>query len=417
MKLGDVANEGAVKYGKPLDGVRILSIEQMQALPYATQLLARLGADVVKVEQPGAGESGRGSNPAMIDPNGQRAGATFLRNNLDKRSITVDLKHPKGKELILALAPHYDVFAENFKGGTMKRLGLDYDTIAPLAPRTIYLSVSGFGNMAPSPYDGWGAYAPIVEAMSGIYEYKSGPDAPPVPAPVGALGDISSAIFGVIGVLAALAHRERTGEGQYVDIAMFDSVVAMTDLVTNFWSMGVRPGPNGTGSALIMNGFLASDGYFLLQVGREHQFERLAKLTGHEEWLTDPRFATRQGWVDHLEDTIRPAIEGWAANMTKLEAATIMNSSGLVAGPSFSAPEVIADPHVAARNMLVEMPRTDGVPEPVLIPGNPVKMSKVAEGPETRVPWVGEHTDSVLESDLGLSASEVAALREEGVVG
>ena len=130
MKLGDIANAEALKYGKPLDGVRILAIEQMQALPYGTQLLARLGADVVKVEQPGAGESGRGSLPAMIDPDGQRAGATFLRNNLDKRSITRRPQAPEGPELILALAPHYDVFAENFKGGTMKRLGLGYETIA-----------------------------------------------------------------------------------------------------------------------------------------------------------------------------------------------------------------------------------------------------------------------------------------------
>jgi formyl-CoA transferase len=414
MKLGDVANAEALKYGKPLDGVRILAVEQMQALPYGTQLLARLGADVVKVEAPGSGESGRGSLPAMIDPNGQRAGATFLRNNLDKRSITVDLKHPKGRELILALAPHYDVFAENFKGGTMKRLGLDYETVAAVAPRTIYLSVSGFGNLAPSPYDGWGAYAPIVEAMSGIYEFKWGPDQPPVPAPMGALGDISSAIFGVIGVLSALLHRERTGEGQYVDIAMLDSVVSMTDLVTNFWSMGAR----GTlGGALIMTGFRASDGYFLLQVGREHQFERLAKLIGQEGWLSDPRFATREGWVEHLETVIRPAIESWAADKTKLEAATVMNSNGLVAGPSFSAPEVIADPHVAARNMLVEIPRTDDVPDPVLVPGNPVKMSKVAEGPETRTPWIGEHTDDVLAADLGLSTDEIATLRDEGAIG
>jgi formyl-CoA transferase len=413
MKLGDVANAEALKYGKPLDGVRILAVEQMQALPYGTQLLARLGADVVKVEAPGSGESGRGSLPAMIDPNGQRAGATFLRNNLDKRSITVDLKHPKGRELILALAPHYDVFCENFKGGTMKRLGLDYEAVAAVAPRTIYLSVSGFGNMAPSPYDGWGAYAPIVEAMSGIYAFKWG-DEPPVPAPMGALGDISSAVFGVIGVLAALLHRERTGEGQYVDIAMLDAVVSMTDLVTNFWSMGAR----GTlGGALIMTGFRANDGYFLLQVGREHQFERLAKLIGQEDWLTDPRFATREGWVEHLETVIRPAIEGWAADKTKLEAATIMNSNGLVAGPSFTPPEVIDDPHVAARNMLVEIPRTDDVPDPVLVPGNPVKMSKVAEGPETRTPWIGEHTDDVLAADLGLSADEIAALRDEGAIG
>ncbi len=196
---------------------------------------------------------------------------------------------------------------------------------------------------------------------------------------------------------------------------MLDSVVAMTDLVTNFWSMGVRPG--GLGGALIMDGFKASDGYLILQVGREHQFERLAKLIGHDDWLTDPRFETRQGWVTHLDDTIRPAIERWAADKTKLEAATIMNSSGLVAGPSFSAPEVIADPHVAARHMLVELPRTDDVPDPVLIQGNPVKMSKVAEGPETRVPWIGEHTAEVLAADLGLSDVEIKTLRDEGVVG
>ncbi|MFA5882794.1 MAG: CaiB/BaiF CoA-transferase family protein [Acidimicrobiia bacterium] len=414
MRLGDIANAEAQKYGKPLDGIRVLAIEQMQALPYATQMLARFGADVVKVEAPGDGESGRGSQPAMTTPDGKRSGATFLRNNLDKRSITVNLKHPKGKELILALAPLYDVVAENFKGGTMKRLGLDYEAVAAVAPRTIYLSVSGFGNMAPSPYDGWGAYAPIVEAMSGIYDYKWG-DQPPVAAPVGALGDISSAIFGVIGVMAALIHRDRTGEGQYVDVAMFDSMVAMTDLVTNFWSMGMREG--GRGGALIMDGFRANNGYFVLQVAREHQFERLAKVIGQEGWLTDPRFATRQGWADHLEDTIRPAIEGWAADKTKLEAATVLNSNGLVAGPSFTAPEVIADPHVKSHNMLVEMPRVDDVPEPVLIPGNPVKMSKVSEGPETRVPWVGEHTDGVLAADLGLSEAEVAALRDEGVVG
>jgi formyl-CoA transferase len=414
MKLGDVANPAAQAHGKPLDGVRILAVEQMQALPFATQMLARFGADVVKVEQPGAGESGRASMPAMTTPDGKRAGATFLRNNLDKRSITVNLKHPKGVELVLALAPHYDVFAENFKSGAMRKMGLGYESVSAVAPRTVYLSVSGFGNLVETPYAGWGAYAPIVEAMSGIYDYKWG-DEPPVTAPVGALGDISSAIFGVVGVLAALMHRDRTGEGQYVDVAMFDSVVAMTDLVTNFWSMGMREG--GRGGSLIMDGFRARDGFFVLQVGREHQFERLAQVIGHEEWLTDPRFSTRAGWVTHLDDTIRPAIETWAAGMTKLEAATVLNTNGLVAGPSFTAPEVIADPHLGARNMLVEVPRTDDEPDPVLVPGNPVKLSKVAEGPETTPPMVGEHTDAVLAADLGLDAAEIAALREDGVIG
>jgi formyl-CoA transferase len=414
MKLGDVANADAERYGKPLDGIRILAAEQMQALPFGTQLLARLGAEVVKVEQPGDGESGRGALPAMTDPTGHRAGATFLRNNLSKRSVAIDLKAPAGRDLFLDLAGHFDVVAENFKPGTLARMGLGYDDLAARYPRLIYVSVSGFGNTVASPYDSWAAYAPIVEAMSGIYSFKQPPDQPPVVGPVGALGDISSAMFAVIGTLAALRARDQTGEGQYVDVAMLDAVVAMTDLVTNFWSMGLRPG--GLGPLLIMDGFRAHDGWFVVQVGREHQFERLAKMIGEPGWLDDPRFATREGWRVHLEDVIRPAIEGWAAGKTKLEAARELNQAGIAAGPVNTAPDVIDDPHVAARHMLVEVPRTDGEP-PYLMPGNPVKLTKVAEGPETRVPWVGEHTDEVLRAELGLDDTALARLRADGAIG
>jgi len=414
MKLGDVANADAERYGKPLDGVRILAAEQMQALPFGTQLLARLGAEVVKVEQPGDGESGRGALPAMTDPTGHRAGATFLRNNLSKRSVAIDLKAPAGRDLFLDLAGRFDVVAENFKPGTMARMGLGYEDLATRYPRLIYVSVSGFGNTVASPYDSWAAYAPIVEAMSGIYSFKQPPDQPPVVAPVGALGDISSAMFAVIGTLAALRARDQTGEGQYVDVAMLDAVVAMTDLVTNFWSMGLRPG--GLGPLLIMDGFRAQDGWFVVQVGREHQFERLAKMIDEPGWLDDPRFATREGWRVHLEDVIRPAIEAWAAGKTKLEAARELNEAGIAAGPVNTAPDVIDDPHVAARHMLVEVPRTDGEP-PYLMPGNPVKLTKVAEGPETRVPWVGEHTDDLLRAELGLDDAALARLRVDGVIG
>ena len=414
MKLGDVANADAERYGKPLDGIRILAAEQMQALPFGTQLLARLGAEVVKVEQPGDGESGRGALPAMTDPTGHRAGATFLRNNLSKRSVAIDLKAPTGRDLFLDLAGHYDVVAENFKPGTMARMGLGYEDLAARYPRLIYVSVSGFGNTVASPYDSWAAYAPIVEAMSGIYAFKQPPDQPPVVGPVGALGDISSAMFAVIGTLAALRARDETGEGQYVDVAMLDAVVAMTDLVTNFWSMGLRPG--GLGPLLIMDGFRSKDGWFVVQVGREHQFERLAKMINEPGWLDDPRFETREGWRVHLEDVIRPAIEAWAAGKTKLEAARELNEAGIAAGPVNAAPDVIDDPHVAARHMLVEVPRTDGEP-PYLMPGNPVKLTKVAEGPETRVPWIGEHTDEVLRSELGLDEAALAVLHADGVIG
>ena len=412
MQLGDIANEGAVGNGKPLDGVRVLALEQMQSLPYATQLLARLGAEVVKVEPPKGGDSGRASLPAMTDPEGRRVGATFLRNNLDKRSICVDLKHPEGRQVILDLAPRFDVVAENFKAGTLDRLGLGWADISAVAPRSVYLSVSGFGSTG-SPYDRWPAYAPIAEAMSGIYEFKRQGDAPPLVAPMGGLGDIGSGLFAVIGVLAALRHRDATGVGQKVDIAMLDALVAITDIVPNFWSMGLR---NGDLGPLIMHGFRAADGWFIIQVGRENHFAKLVEAIGHPEWATDERFAERQGWIDHLDTVLRPAIEAWASTRTKVQACDDLAALGVAAGPCFSDDEMVHDEHVAARHMLVEVPRTDGVEQPVLVPGNPVKLSAVAEGPETRVPWLGEHTDQVLAAELGADAARLAHLRDAGAI-
>jgi formyl-CoA transferase len=397
----------------PLAGVRILALEQMQALPFATQLLGRLGADVIKVEPPNGGDSGRASLPAMTDGLGRRVGATFLRNNLGKRSICVNLKDPRGAELVRRLAVKFDVIAENGKPGAMDRLGVGYQDIAAAHPAAIYVSVSGFGNTVPTPYREWPAYAPIVEAMSGIYEMKRVGDAPPLVAPVGALGDISAALFATIGILAALRHRTLTGRGQYVDVAMFDSVVAMTDIVANFWSMGLHGGNLGP---LIMTGFRAKDGWFVLQVGREAHFAKLVTLIGHPEWTDDPAFATRQGWVDHLEDRLRPAIEGWAAAMTKLAACQALGAAGLAAGPCFSDEEVVSDPHLAARSMLVELPRSDGVEQPVLIPGNPVRLSGVSAPAEQRPPWLGEHTADVLAQELGLVPHEITTLRAAGVI-
>jgi formyl-CoA transferase len=412
VKLGEIANVEAAGHRKPLAGVRVLALEQMQSLPWATQLLARLGADVVKVEHPNGGDSGRGSLPAMTDPEGRRVGATFLRNNLSKRSICVDLKHPEGRQLVLDLAHRFDVVAENFKAGTLDRLGLGWDDIHAASPRTVYLSVSGFG-ASGSPYDRWPAYAPIAEAMSGIYEFKRQGDQPPLVAPMGGLGDIGSGLFAVIGVLAALRQREATGRGQRVDIAMLDALVAICDIVPNFWSMGLR---NGDLGPLIMHGFRASDGWFIIQVGREQHFAKLVEAIGHPEWATDPRFAERQGWIDHLDDVLRPAIEGWASTRTKVQACDDLAAVGVASGPCFSDEEVVADEHVAARHMLVEVPRTDGVAQPVLVPGNPVKLSDMAEGPEHRVPWLGEHTDELLAEELGLDADRIEALRSAGAI-
>ena len=350
MRLGDVANPEAARWGKPLDGIRVLALEQMQALPYATQLMGRLGAEVVKIEAPGSGDLGRSAMPAMTDPDGRSVGATFMRNNLSKRSVVLDLKQPAGRDLVLRLAPRFDVVAENFRAGAAERLGLAYADVAAVHDTVVYLSISGFGrpvgDLGPSPYDGWPALASIVEAMSGAYEFKRPEGQPPIGSPMGGLGDIVTALFAVIGTLAGLRQRDRTGQAQQVDVAMLDAMVAVLDVVPNFWSMGM---PIGTPWPGILHGFRARDGWFMLQVLRAHQWPDLAKAIGKPEWADDARFATPQGWLDHLESDIRPALESWASTKSKREACDALNAAGLVAGPVATDSEVVADPHLAAR--------------------------------------------------------------------
>lgn len=414
MRLGETVNEQDPDQPQPLSGVRILAAEQMAALPFATQLLARLGAEVVKVEHPTMGDSGRGSVPFVEDPQGRKVGATFLRNNFNKRSVALDLKAPEGVELFLDLAENFDIVCENFKAGTADRLGIGYDAVSARNPGVVYLSVSGFGNDPASPYIHRAAYAAIVEGMSGIYEYKRRPGRRPMANPVGALGDISSALFGVIGILAALRHRDLTGKGQYIDIAMLDATMAMTDIVSNFYSMGI---PDEASSGVgIVETFSAGTGNFVLQIVREHHFEKVAEMTDNREWLDDPRFASRAGWQEHFDSIIRPGIERWAADKTNREAVVILAAEGIAAGESNSSKEIVEDEHVAVRHMLVEVPRDDGG-DPVLVPGNPIKMSRTAEGPETRFPWLGEHTDEVLAAELGLDEARLADLRSRGVTG
>ncbi len=248
MKLGEIANEGAVGYGKPLEGIRVLAAEQMQALPYATQLLARLGAEVVKVEHPTTGESGRGSSPFMVDPEGRRVGATYLRNNFNKRSVGLDLKAPEGRELFLDLVPHFDVVAENFKAGTLDRLGLGYDVIAERHPSVIHVSLSGFGN--DSPYRDWAAYASIVEAMSGIYAYKT-PDGPPTTIPVGALGDISGA-----------TREDNEWDGTFEDEGIITTDAAR---VTSLWYRWLAP-TNGLAQIKVFDNYSGATNHFIYGV-------------------------------------------------------------------------------------------------------------------------------------------------------
>ncbi len=416
MELGETRSAKGPPGGRPLDGVRVLAVEQMQALPFATQLLAHLGADVVKIEHPEHGESGRGSRPQITDTDGRRVGATYLRNNLSKRSLALDLKHAEGRALFERLVPRFDVVAENFTPGTMQRLGLGYEALSALHPRLVYLSISGFGHLAPTPYAHWPAYAPIAEAMAGLYEPLREADRPPPVVVAGALGDNASALYAVIGLLAALRQRDATGHGQQVDIAMFDAMLAMTDMVPFMWSLGEPPSAATSKRTGLVNAFRARDGYFVIAVFRDHQMEQLATLVGCEGWLRDERLATREGWAAHSDGLIRDGLEAWARDKTKLEAAEALCAAGIPAGPSNTAPDLHADPHVRARDMLIEMPHP-GTERPMLVVGNPVKLSGAADGPATRFPSLGEHTDVLLAELLDLDRDEIARLRESGAIG
>ena len=414
MDLGEISNEEAAKYGKPLDGVKILAAEQMQALPFATQLLARLGAEVVKIEHPVNGESARGALPSMDDPSGRSVGATFLRNNLNKKSVGIDLSTSEGQDLFLRLVPNFDVVGDNFKPGTMEKFGLDYKSINSKYPNVIVISISGFGNSGNSPYQNWPAYNSVAEAMSGLYDFKRREGEPPVVNPMGAVGDIATSLFGVIGILAALRHRETTGEGQYIDLAMFDCMASLADVAINFHSMGISREPNP--APYVIAPFRCSDGYLVLQFVREHQFENLANLIGRPDWIGDSRFEERTGWGEHLNSEIIPALEKWSENQTRSETSSLLAEANVASGPVLTAPEVVKDKHLEERNMIVALPRTDGINEPILIPGNPIKMSKVSEGPEMRVPWIGEHTNEVLTEELGLSETELENLKKTGII-
>ena len=294
MRLGDMANEDAAQYGKPLDGVRVLALEQMQALPYATQLLARLGADVVKIEAPdrrvGARFAAGDDRPDGPLRSARPSCATTSTSAASPSTSRTDA----GRDLFLALAPHFDVFAENFKAGTMDRMGLGYDAVAAVHP-SVDLRV-GVGlrrqrlavrRLAGVRVDRRGDVGHLrVRARrrrDAARRTRSARSA--TSAPGSSRRSASS---------PRSATATRTGEGQHVDIAMYDATVAMTDIVTNFGSLGRAPAQRAAGT-LILDPFRASDGWFVMQLVREHQFERSRELVGHPEWLDDPRLATRDG--------------------------------------------------------------------------------------------------------------------------
>ena len=401
----------------PLAGLRVLAAEQMIALPHATQLLSLLGADVIKVE-PLAGESGRHGRPTIEDDrDGRSTGSTFLRNNLGKASIALDLKQERGRELFLGLAEKVDVVAENFRPGSADKLGIGYEAVRARNRAILYVSISGFGNRSdpPSPYREWAAYAPVVEAMAGLYEYARSDDAAPRLATAGALGDTGPALYAVIGLLAALRERDHTGLGCHVDVSMFDAMIAIAD-VGHLDSMGVEPS-RATEGIGILHAFRADAGWFTIEVVREPHFPRFAEAVGHPEWTDDPRLATRAGWAEHLDAVIRPGVEDWARGQTKREAAALLARRGVAAGPVNTAADLATDPHVRSRG-LVHPFEVPGRERPVDVVGSPIHFGhREPLPPPARWPTLGGDTDALLSEMLSLSAEVIAELREQRIIG
>ncbi|MBI4338364.1 MAG: CoA transferase [Chloroflexi bacterium] len=394
----------------PLDGIRVLDLSRILSGPFCTMLLADLGAEVVKVERPGAGDPARQMTAQVGDDS-----AFFISVNRGKKSITLDLFSEEGARLLLALAPHFDVLVENYVPGAMARLGLDYPTVRVANPRLVYASISGFGQ--DGPYSGRPALDIIVQAMSGLMSVTGEPGGPPL-RPGASLGDSIPGVFCALAILAALWQRERTGQGQYLDTAMLDCMVTMMEnSFSRYFATGQTPGPLGSQhpGAAPFQAFRSSDGYFVVALLTDDgpTWRRFCDAVGLPELAADNRFQDNRGRTQNtaaLADLLQRAFERLPRTYW-LEA---LGRAGTPCGPVNSVAEVAQDPQVQHRGMIATIPhRTAGV---WMVANTPFRLGGAPTVPQGPSPALGEHTQEVLGRFLGLSAEEVVRLREKGIV-
>lgn len=391
----------------PLAGVRVLDLTRVLAGPFTTMLLADLGAEVVKVEEPGVGDEAR-----RIGPFADGVSSYFVSINRGKKGLTLNLKAEAGRRLFLDLVRQSDILVENYRPGVMARLGLDYPTLRAHHPPLVYAACSGFGQTGP--YAQRGAYDLIVQGMGGIMSITGEPGGPPVRVGV-SIGDIAAALFTSTGILAALCHARATGQGQLVDVAMLDCQVAILEnAVMRHLVTGEVPGPLGARHPSIapFEAFPAADGHVILAVGSK-QWERFCRAVGRPDLTEHPRFATnalRAEHVDELREILVPITRG------KTVAAWVreMEAIGVPCGPVNTVDQVVRDPQVKAREMLVEV--QDPEVGPIAMAGLPIKLSATPGAIQRPAPRLGEHTEAILAEWLHLPAEAVARLREEGVV-
>jgi len=399
---------------RPLSHIRVLDLSRVLAGPWASQNLADLGAEVLKIERPGSGDDTRSWGPPFLkgkDGKETRESAYFLSVNRGKKSVTLDISKPEGQRIARALAGKCDVLLENYKVGGLAKYGLAYEDLRQINPRIIYCSITGFGQSGPSAHRP--GYDFIFQGMGGLMSITGERDAEPGGGPqkVGiAVTDVLAGMYASLAITAAIAHRERTGVGQYIDLALFDSVVAFgATQILNYFTSGKIPGRYGNAHANVVpyEAFATADGHVILAVGNDSQFASFCKVAGRPELAADPRYATMPGRIRNRSELIplireimkRRASKDW---IERLEAANVP------CGPINNYKEVFEDPQVRHRELKIEIPHPAGVPCPTL--ASPMRFSGTPVEYELPPPLLGQHTHEVLGGLLGMPREELDRL-------
>ncbi|MDR3566200.1 MAG: CoA transferase [Negativicutes bacterium] len=390
-----------------LKGIKVLDLGRVLAGPYCAAIMADLGADVIKIEEPGSGDDTRKFNPFVAGES-----AYFMQLNRNKRGITLNLK--KGKDIFLKLVEKADIVVENFRPGTMKKLGLDYEELRRVNPGIIYVAVSGFGQYGP--YRDWPGYDLIAQGMSGLMSVTGWPGGDPTRAGT-PVCDVMGGLTATIGVLAALQHRNMTGKGQMIDVALLDSAVSSLGTVSAIYlAEGKVPQRNGNAyeSAAPLDSFRANDGNFIIATGNDRMWQKLCDVMGQPELADMEEFLTNYKRVQNHEK-LKRIIEEWSMTKTVDELVPALLAAGVPAGPIYTIDKMAQDQHIAnARNMFAEIDHP--IAGKVRLTNQPIKMSELQTGIRASSPLLGQHNEEVYMNELHLSAEEIKTLREAGTI-